>query len=409
MACRYIYTLVLLVIAAVFTAGKDHKTSSAAENVEFKFAKLYRVALPTESFPEDKIKSIDRYFRDRSIRGYFNGVVLVADTTHIFTKAYGYANRSARERLNTQSVFQIASISKTITATAVIMLAQDSLIDLRLPVSHYLKGFPYSRVTLEMLLNHKSGLADYTKFSSGSWTDLSRPMSNEDMLSIMIRRRPRSYMAAGYHYRYCNTNYALLACIVERITGEGFASWVHKNIFEPVGMENTFFVTEVDKMKSHQNQTMGYSGQRVPEEALNFLDGVLGDKGVYSTVEDLLKFDRALTAGFLVSPQWEEKVYKNYTDTVHPYGYGWRIYEGYKDRMVVYHNGWWHGYRGRFLRLPREGKTVIILENATRGSFSVPTLISVSERLFGKYVPPVNTQADTLSVAEVLPELDEES
>ena len=406
---RYLYIFILLFATAFLSAERDTDGSRRIDEYTFKFVPLYRVALPTQSFPEDKIKSIDRYFRDRSTRGYFNGVVLVADTTHIFTKAYGYANRSSRERLNTQSVFQIASISKTITATAVIMLAQDSLIDLSSPVSRYLQGFPYSRVTVEMLLNHKSGLADYTKFCFGSWKDLSRPMSNEDMLSIMIRRRPRSYMAAGHNYRYCNTNYALLACIVERVTGEGFASWVRRNIFVPVGMENTFFATEADKMKNHQNKTRGYSGQSLPEETTNFLDGVLGDKGVYSTVEDLLKFDRALTAGFLVSPQWEGKVYKNYTDTVHPYGYGWRIYEGYKDRMVVYHNGWWHGYKGRFLRMPREGKTVIILENATRGSFSVPTLMSVSERLFGKYVPPVNTQADTLSVAEVLPELDSES
>lgn len=407
MGYKVLYTLFLFIIAAVFSSGKDYKPTRERDDI-FKFSNIYRVALPSQSFPEDRIKSIDRYFRDRSYRGYFNGVVLVADSTHIFTKAYGYANRSIRERLNTQSVFQIASISKTITATAVIMLAQDSLIDLRSPVSRYLKGFPYSRVTVEMLLNHKSGLADYTKFCSGSWKDLSSPMSNEDMLSIMIRRRPRSYMAAGYRYRYCNTNYALLACIVQRVTGEDFAVWVHKNIFAPVGMENTFFATEREKMKNHHNQTRGYSGQRMPEEGSNFLDGVLGDKGVYSTVEDLLKFDRALSAGFLVSPQWEEKVYKNYTDAADPYGYGWRLYEGYKDRMIVYHNGWWHGYKGRFMRLPREGKTVVILENATRGSFSIPTLMSVSERLFGKYVPPTPVEKDTMTKAEILPEIDSE-
>ena len=88
MGYKVLYTLFLFIIAAVFSSGKDYKPTRERDDI-FKFSNIYRVALPSQSFPEDRIKSIDRYFRDRSYRGYFNGVVLVADSTHIFTKAYG--------------------------------------------------------------------------------------------------------------------------------------------------------------------------------------------------------------------------------------------------------------------------------------------------------------------------------
>lgn len=130
--------------------------------------------------------------------------------------------------------------------------------------------------------------------------------------------------------------------------------------------------------------TQGYTSRRAPY-GLNFLDGVLGDKGVYSTAEDLLKFDMALRGGFILDDHWQQKAYTNYTDQVHPYGYGWRLYN-YNDREIVYHNGWWHGYRGRFLRLPEEQKTIIVLENQARSSFSVPTLMNISEKVFDPYV-----------------------
>ena len=113
----------------------------------------------------------------------------------------------------------------------------------------------------------------------------------------------------------------------------------------------------------------------------NFLDGVLGDKGVYSTAEDLLRFDLALRNGFLLDASWQAKAYTNYTDEVHPYGWGWRLDE-YQGHRIVYHNGWWHGYKGRFLRLPQEDTTIIVLENQARSSFSVEALMNLSKKLF---------------------------
>lgn len=344
---------------------------------------LYRrVALPDKAFDAEKIKTVDKYFIARSVKGQFNGVVLFAQDDKIFMKAYGYSNFRSKEKLTVSSRFQLASISKTITSTAVLMLAREGKIDLKTPVNQYLEGFGRPGITVEMLLTHTSGLPDYTRFTAAPWGSTD-PMGNEDMLAIMIKKKPASVFSPGRQYQYCNTNYALLASIVEHVTGEGFAPWVRKNIFEPVGMKHTFFCTE-EQFHTSEQMTTGYTSRRAPY-SLNFLDGVLGDKGVYSTVQDMLCFDLALRNGFLLPPEWQQKAYTNYTDQIHPYGYGWRLYE-YQGHEIVYHNGWWHGYRGRFLRVPKENMTIVILENQARNSFSVPTLMNISQKLFDEKV-----------------------
>ena len=104
-----------------------------------------RAVLPDKPFDQDRIKAVDKYFISKSVRGQFNGVVLFADRDKIFSKAYGYSNFRTKEKLSTSSVFQLASISKTITATAVLMLAQQGLVDIKAPVSDYLEGFDAPR------------------------------------------------------------------------------------------------------------------------------------------------------------------------------------------------------------------------------------------------------------------------
>ena len=151
---------------------------------------LYRrVALPDKAFDAEKIKTVDKYFIARSVKGQFNGVVLFAQDDKIFMKAYGYSNFRSKEKLTVSSRFQLASISKTITSTAVLMLAREGKIDLKAPVSKYLEGFARPGVTVEMLLTHTSGLPDYTRFTAAAWGSTD-PMGNEDMLAIMIKKKP---------------------------------------------------------------------------------------------------------------------------------------------------------------------------------------------------------------------------
>lgn len=348
-----------------------------------------RMALPSRGFDPEKVKTVDKYFTARTVRGLFNGVVLFAQGDRVFTKAYGYAEFRTREKLAVSSRFQLASISKTLTGTAIAMLASQGLIDVEAPVSTYLEGFPYPKMTVAMLLSHTSGIADYLRFSPGAWAS-TQPMSNEDLLAIICKRKPKSYFAAGAMYRYSNTNYAILASILEHVTGELFSQWVHRNIFNPAGMKDTFFCTD-SLFRSAERMTTGHTSRRGPYSQ-NFLDGVLGDKGVYSTVEDLLRFDLALRGGFLLDTLWQRKAYTNYTDSVHPYGWGWRLYH-YLDYDIIYHNGWWHGYKGRFVRIPDKEITIIVLENQARSSFSIPALINIGEKLFD--LPPDETEQHT--------------
>ena len=272
-----LFLFLFLLLAPGLFAGQKGDDWTVKE-VRIDTSRIHRrAALPTQPFEEDKAKQIDKYFTARTVRGQFNGVVLFAQGDKVFTKAYGYADFRTREKLTVSSRFQLASISKTITATAVLMLASEGKIDLEEPVATYLEGFAYPRVTVEMLLSHTSGLPDYTLFTPGAWAS-TEPMSNEDMLAIMNKRKPRVYFSPGRQYRYCNTNYALLALIVQRVTGEDFASWVHAHIFEPVGMDDTFFCTE-EAFASADRMTIGHTSRRGAYQP-NFLDGVLGDKGV---------------------------------------------------------------------------------------------------------------------------------
>lgn len=378
---KYPVLLFFLLAFALAVSGGPIDDQWNVREVRIDTSNAYRrVALPGDVFDGQKVKTVDKYFISKSVRGQFNGVVLFAQDDKVFIKSYGYADFCTKQKLSASSKFQLASISKTITATAVLMLAQDSLIDIEAPVDDYLEGFGREKVTVKMLLTHTSGLPDYTRFTLGSWAS-SDPMSNREMLAIMLKKKPKALFRPGAQYKYCNTNYALLACIVEEVTGQGFAQWVRENIFEPVGMSHTLFCTE-ESFARADNLTTGHSSRRAPYR-MNFLDGVLGDKGVYSTVEDLLSFDLALREGFLLSEQWQQMAYTNYTDEVHPYGLGWRLSE-YGGHRIAYHNGWWHGYKGRFLRIPEEKMTIIVLENQDRSSFSVPTLINISRKLFDK-------------------------
>ena len=191
-----LFLFLFLLLAPGLFAGQKGDDWTVKE-VRIDTSRIHRrAALPTQPFEEDKAKQIDKYFTARTVRGQFNGVVLFAQGDKVFTKAYGYADFRTREKLTVSSRFQLASISKTITATAVLMLASEGKIDLEEPVATYLEGFAYPRVTVEMLLSHTSGLPDYTLFTPGAWAS-TEPMSNEDMLAIMNKRKPRVYFSPG--------------------------------------------------------------------------------------------------------------------------------------------------------------------------------------------------------------------
>ena len=320
-----------------------------------------------------KANIIDSVFSTLQTKTGFNGCVLYGEKGRlVFKRAYGYDDFKTKERLTVSSSFQLASVSKMFTAMAIMILKEDGLLNYDDSVRQYIPELPYNGITIRHLLNHRSGLPDYMHFSDNLW-DQTKPLNNEDMIRIMAENKPPRYFSAGNGFDYCNSNYALLASVVERITKKPFDQFVREYIFDPLKMNNSFIYKLEQGKDIPRFVPEGVAGHRpgrgVPREELNhYQNGIVGDKGVYSTVEDLFKWDQALYQGLLVSDATLDEAFTQgsprFSKWRDNYGFGWRLCA---DRPnTVYHYGWWKGFRTYFIRDLYQEKTIIVLTNTTR-------------------------------------------
>jgi CubicO group peptidase (beta-lactamase class C family) len=313
---------------------------------------------------QSKINALDCYFSKRVDSLGFNGAVLVIYRgTPILEGYYGYSNFSNKTKLNKRSSFQIASTTKTFTSGAILMLHQEGYLDIDDTLQKYFPNFPYKGITIRMLLNHRSGLPNYLNFSESYWVNKSSYMSNEDVLNQLQKFKPKTLAAPNTKFYYNNTNYVLLALIIEKTSGYKYHDFMHKFIFHPLGMHDTHVF---DPRNQHKNEVKGYKGSAWKEDNLVYTDGVTGDKGIYASVLDLHKWDQALYAGKLIKPEvlnlaftpqsFEKPGNKNY-------GLGWRMTDQEDGTRIIYHNGWWHSFNSVFNRKISDGTTIIILSN----------------------------------------------
>ena len=208
-------------------------------------------------------------------------------------------------------------------------------------------------------------------FADQLWKSRRTPLSNQDVLDLMILYKPDRYYLPNRRYNYSNTNYALLALIIEKVSGLSYAAFMKSEIFDPLGMKNSYVVA-YDDMKSKAIETMvpGYyrPGRKVEN---SYLNGVVGDKGVYSTVEDLYLWDQALYQGRLVSLFTLEESFRPAHKDLRDYdnyGFGWRLNLN-DGNKIVFHSGWWKGFKTYFIRKINEQKTIIILTNTANHHF----------------------------------------
>jgi len=325
------------------------------------------------SFTSDRAKELenqlDSIFNFLHKKRGFNGTVLVTKYDEvIFKGAFGYADLSGKSPLSTETAFQLASVSKQFTAMAIMMLKEQGLINYEDHVQQYIPDFPYQGITIRQLLTHRSGLSNYTYFSDELWPDRQVPITNDEVISLMALHQPAIYYQPDVRFDYSNTGYFLLASIVEKASHLPFAYFLQKNIFEPLEMKNSFCYS--DPLLSEKIAT-GHTGNR-RKRLPDYLDTVLGDKGMYSSVEDLYKWDQALYTEKLVSKETLEEAFtgsgarigKNAED----YGFGWRIKRLDNGDEVIYHGGLWHGYNTYLLRNPKDHSAIIVLSNVSNGS-----------------------------------------
>lgn len=315
----------------------------------------------------------------------FNGAILLAKNGEIvFEDYHGYINLKTKEPITSSSPFHIASVSKTFTSAVILKLMEEGKLSLDDHVEKYLPSFPYPNITIRNLLTHRSGLPKYDHFMDGTRTEVytvknkkgklvkrTRTIkvaptftgfaSNRDVLQYMINNRPAPESLPDRRYSYCNTNYAMLALIVEQITNMPFPQYMQENVFKPLGMNSSFVFSQ----KDIANYVPSFNYNKAPFP-LQKLDCVYGDKNVYSTVRDLLLWDKALYLGTFVSTKTLEMAFQPYSFEHRGeknYGLGWHLYVHPPEPTIVYHNGWWHGNNAVFKRLVADTATVIILGN----------------------------------------------
>ncbi len=318
-------------------------------------------------------KKIISFFKRKYNSRIFNGNILFAEKGKVIAhSSFGYANFRKKEKLSINHSFQLASASKPVTAVATLQLIEKGKLSLEDTIQKFFPEFPYKNITIHQLLSHRSGMSQYTHFCDrpdSIWPDKNKTINNDNVLKIMSEIVPLINYPPNKRYYYCNTNYLILASIIEKISGMKFNAYLKKYIFNPIGMENTV-VYDRTNLQELKLPVQGYEG-RIPWEDV-YLNGCVGDKGIYSTTMDLLKFDRALKHNLIISDSIKELAFtkknKNFRNN-HNYGYGFRLKFTEKFGKIVYHTGWWKGFRSYFINIPEKDQTIIVLNNVKRGRF----------------------------------------
>lgn len=314
-------------------------------------------------------QSIDKIMSEYSLPNGPGASVLVMDhDSVIFSKAYGLSSVKDRAPFTTATNVRLASVTKQFTAMAVLILSEQKRLSLDDKILKFFPDFPlYGKdITLRNLLNHTSGLIDYEDFVPDTQT---YQVLDADCLQLMFNAESL-YFPAGTQYRYSNTGYALLALIVERTSGERFADFVKKNIFDPAGMGTT--VAFENGVSTVAHRAFGHSfenGTWIETDQSN-TSAVLGDGGIYSNVEDMSRWISTLWKFTLIPEPLQRQAWSDAAlndGTPIPYGMGWHT-ETYRGIHHPHHAGSTRGFRNHILLFPEQKFMVIILANRNQGT-----------------------------------------
>ena len=324
-----------MVVLAGLVAGLHSGAGALARTAGFA---AQAQAVPTEAIDQVALGAVrDRIFSGAAIGVAQNGRIS-------FVRGYGFADLEQRVPVTDSTVFRIGSVTKQFTAAAILALVEEGKLSLGDGVRRWLPSLPpaVDGVTIQQLLTHTSGIIDYEDVIPEGTT---QQLLDADVLRL-LESQDRTYFAPGSKYQYSNSGYALLALIVERASGQSFASFLRDRIFVPLGMTNTFAGSDVP------NRAFGTPGDQSVTSA------VLGDGGVYSSIDDLAKWDAAL-----YDPKYEIAfIPRTPAEANVEYGFGWRI-SRHRDTRMLWHSGETRGFRNVLIRFPEKKLTVIVLTN----------------------------------------------
>ena len=374
----YYYIVVCLLATSIF-ACQNVSSSKSEKKVDSVALKKEEARIRKEINADKKAVLIEQVIQRKLAEG-FNGNVLIAQKgVIIYQNAFGFANDSVKNNL--QSKFQLASLSKTFTAVAVMKLAEQGKLGLDYTVKDYYPNFPYDGITIRSLLCHRSGLPFYQYTFDKMVRESKIYPTNQQIMEwfATVQPTPKIFNQADHYFGYNNTNFAILAALVEKVTGKDFEKYMHENIFGPAGMKDSYIITTKND-SININRTVGYQfGRKLQKD---YYDDISGDKGVYSTLNDLLKWHSALKNNTLISKEsFREMIMPRSFEFpgLRNYGYGFRLWVNAKQQTdYVYHTGWWKGYNTIMFFDPREDFVIILLSNKyNRTVYNIKQIIEI--------------------------------
>ncbi|OJJ19254.1 hypothetical protein BKI52_20800 [marine bacterium AO1-C] len=363
-------------------------------NIRFTFVFIWLVlsglstVLAQNDQPKNKAQEIEKVLNLFHKQGKFNGTALIVEGGKVLYKgSFGFESAHTKKAINSRSAFYLASVTKQFTATAIVKLQELGKLSYDHSIARYLPKLKhYQAITIRHLLQHTSGIsdyegwykalyglkqedknADYAQLFEQKWK--TKLLTNETIIEALRKYRPTLNFATGEKFEYSNTNYILLASIVERASGLSFDKFLKKYLFEPAGMRNAY-VYHLKMKKSPKNRVYGFktvNGLRKAND-LMFMDGVIGDGNVYGSAEDLLKWDEALYTEKIIKNASKEKAFApGILNNGQPtsYGFGWAII---KPQQKIMHLGQWTGFQSAFERDMQKHNTIILIDNSTSGS-----------------------------------------
>lgn len=362
---------------------------------------------------KSQAEQLDSIFSMMHQQHQFNGTVLIAENGRvILKKGYGCRNEETRRLNEPRTLFETASCSKQFTAGAIVLLKRAGKLDYSDKISTHLPELNFWQdVHIYDLLRHTSGIPEYIFDMQEGW-DRTKIATNEDVIRFYAQRKDSLEFVPGSRHRYCNTNYALLASIIERVSGKKYPDFMQEYLFKPLKMKNTLVYNRRLHPLQLENYATGYvwarnSFEKVTSEhpaygdsSVYFLDGVMGNAKVCSSVEDLYKWITALKKNTLFTQQEFDEMTK-ITQTSGgrniPYGFGLDLSKG-ENRFAFGHTGSWDGYVSFMYHNMLKDRTIIVLENFRLGAYPFDNIAQI---LDGVAIEPEYRQKTVLPEAEM--------
>ncbi|MCR4965699.1 MAG: beta-lactamase family protein [Bacteroidales bacterium] len=406
--------LVLLCLFSVLFLKADQSVGDTSETTRHKAI----VNKPLETLAEltGFGFDVDSLIRFADAMGEtMNGTLIIArNDTVLLERAYGYLqlyenctnypnmseSQLEAKRLHPdnkmwpEALFDLASISKQFTAAAILKLCSEGKLSLNDTLGKLVPELPYKKVTVRHLLTHTSGIPEYFNFKYDIF-DTATFVDNAQLVRVLKRQKYPLVFPSGTRFEYCNSNYAILAVIVERVSGITFEDYVRDNMFEPAGMHDTYFFTEIiDNNRRWPSAKSGdiYTNKAWINPDINLpmtrghkrngilalfdrFNGILGDKGIYTNLEDMIRWTNAYFINYEILPkEWVDKAcmrQNTLNNGILPkqsYGYGLRLEESPTHGLLVYHGGLWDGYQNLWLYRPKDKVQIVFLSNYYNGA-----------------------------------------